>query len=267
MNLQNLKRTFKNQGYIKVNCIDLKKLETLKKSFAKMIEISLKKNLHLLVKEKNNSKKISYLLNEGMIKLEKKKHTYLSELYDQIVKSNKYYDLITDKKLTKILNYLLGRDCDENFYINSSSIRMDTPGVTPYIYGWHQDNKSNIKNSNFVQLWMPVFSNITKDLGGLHILEKSFLYDIKTTHNKVEIEKLKKKKILRASHDVKILDKKLNLKEKIICCDLGQAVIFNKKLMHKSGINTTKNKMRYVCNSFYHDIYNPKWKFKKLDHK
>ena len=60
-----------------------------------MVEVSLKKNLNLSVKEKNNSKKISYLLNEGMIKLEKQNHAYLSELYDQIVKSSKYYDFLT----------------------------------------------------------------------------------------------------------------------------------------------------------------------------
>lgn len=267
MNLNKLKNAFKKNGYVKINCIDKKKLVTLKYSFAKMIEISLKKNLNHSIKIKNKSKKINYLLNEGMILLEKKDHNHLSELYDQIVKSSNYYDLISDTKITTVLNCLLERSSDENFYINSSSIRMDTPGITPYVYGWHQDNKSNIKDSIFIQLWMPVFTDITKDLGGLHILEKSFMHDIKTTHTKVEVEKLRKKKILRASPDVKILNKGLKLKEKVICCNLGQAILFNKKLMHKSGINSTKKKMRYVCASFYHDINNPKWQFKKLDHK
>lgn len=267
MNLKKLKNLFNKDGFVKVNCINIKKLKSLKKNFAKMIEVSLKKNLNYKVKPKNGFNKIDYLLNEGMIKLEKKNHKYLSELYDQVVKSTDYYNLISDKKITKTLNYLLGRREDENLYTNSSSIRMDTPGISPYVYGWHQDDKSNIKKSEFVQVWMPVFTNINSDLGGLHILDKSFRFDIKTTHSKVEKEKLKKREILRASPDVKLLDEFRNLREKVIYCNLGQAIFFNKKLMHKSGINLTKNKMRYVCSTFYHDINNPKWEFRRLDHK
>ena len=51
---------------------------------------------------------------------------------------------------------------------------MDTPGINPYLYGWH-DNNSNIKNSNFIQMWMPVISDLTHKIGGLHIIEKSHL--------------------------------------------------------------------------------------------
>ena len=45
-----------------------------------------------------------------------------------------------------------------------------------------QDFKSNINKSKFIQLWLPATNDITKNLGGLSILEKSFKYDIKTTH-------------------------------------------------------------------------------------
>lgn len=267
MKIQAINKTFNEQGYVKVNCVNKGKLKILKENFSKMIEVSLKKNLNYSINIKNKLKKINYLLNEGMILLEKANHNYLSELYDQIVKSSNYYDLISDKNITTISNSLLRRKTNDNLYINSSSIRMDTPGITPYVYGWHQDNKSNIKNSNFVQVWMPVFSNISKNLGGLHILDKSFKYDIKTSHSAIEISKLKKKQILRASHKVKILSKNFKLKEKVISCNLGQAIFFNKKLMHKSGINKTKNRMRYVCSNFYHDINNSNWQFRKLEHK
>ena len=267
MNILNIKKNFENLGYVKIDCIDKKKLLILRRNFAHMIKVSLKKNLNYSVIIKNETKKINYYLNEGMILLEKSNHAFLSELYDQVVKSSNYYDIISDKKITKVINSLLGRKKNDNLYINSSSIRMDIPGITPYVYGWHQDNKSNIKDSNFIQVWMPVFSNISKELGGLHILEKSFKHDIITSHSKVEVSKLKKKQILRANYKVKLLNNKLNFKEKVIYCNLGQAVFFNKRLMHKSGINKTYKKMRYVCSNFYHDINNPKWQFRKLDHK
>ena len=37
--------------------------------------------------------------------------------------------------------------------------------------------------------------------------------------------------------------------------------------MHKSGLNLTKNKMRYVIACFFHNITNPNWKFKIMDQK
>ena len=88
--------------------------------------------------------------------------------------------------------------------MNSSSIRMDIPGLTKFVYGWHQDSKSNIKCSNFIQLWLPPFYNISQKLGGLHVLENSFNHDIRTTHTKIEIEKLKANLPLRASHNIRI---------------------------------------------------------------
>ena len=70
-NMQFLKENFKKHGYVKVNCIDKKKLLLLKKNFAKMIEVSLKKNLNYSVNIRNKSKKVEFLLNKGMIYLEK----------------------------------------------------------------------------------------------------------------------------------------------------------------------------------------------------
>ena len=259
---------FKKRGFVKIKCLDKIKLENLKNQFSKMIEISIKKNFPTKkIKFKSKNKKNDYLLNEGMIMLEKRDHKNLSLLYDQIVRSTSFYDIICDKKITSIINSLLGRSHNSNLYMNSSAIRMDIPGLTKFVYGWHQDSKSNIKNSNFIQLWLPPFYNINQKLGGLHILENSFKHDIKTSHTTIEIDKLKANLPLRASHNVKIFSKSHNFKEKILTCNLGEVIFFSKWLMHKSGINKSRNKMRYILSTFYHDIYNPKWKFISLDHK
>jgi len=78
---------------------------------------------------------------------------------------------------------------------------------------------------------------------------------------------LEKNLSLRADYGVKLILHKDKFKEKIITYNLGEVVFFNKWLMYKSGINRTKDKMRYVLGSFYHDIHNPDWKFVSLDHK
>ena len=45
MKIQAINKTFNEQGYVKVNCVNKGKLKILKENFSKMIEVSLKKNL------------------------------------------------------------------------------------------------------------------------------------------------------------------------------------------------------------------------------
>ena len=78
MNILNIKKNFENLGYVKIDCIDKKKLLILRRNFAHMIKVSLKKNLNYSVIIKNETKKINYYLNEGMILLEKSNHAFLS---------------------------------------------------------------------------------------------------------------------------------------------------------------------------------------------
>ena len=99
---------FKKFGFIKIKCLDKRKLKNLKNQFSKMIEISIKKNFPAkTMKFKSKNKKIDYLLNEGMIMLEKLDHKNLSLLYDQIVRSTSFYNIICDKKIKHLyFNYL-----------------------------------------------------------------------------------------------------------------------------------------------------------------
>ena len=169
--------------------------------------------------------------------------------------------------MTEIVNQLLGNKKLRNLYINSNSVRMDVPKSKKFMYGWHQDFKSNINNSKFIQLWLPATDNITKRLGGLNILETSFNYDLKTTHTAEEIRRLKSNLPLRANYNTKLLERKNYFKKKNLTCKFGEGILFNSKLMHKCGLNESKNMMRYIITCFYHDILNPNWEFKLLDHK
>ena len=159
---QNLKK-FKKNGYIKLKCVDKKKLLNLRIDFAKMIEISFRK---VFPKKKinitNPIKRINFFLNDAVILLEKENHKNLSSLLDQISRCTSFYQVITDKKITMVVNALLNRNKNQNLYINSNTIRMDIPGITKFVYGWHQDHTSNIKDSNFVQMWLPPFGDNNK---------------------------------------------------------------------------------------------------------
>lgn len=255
---------FKENGYLKIN-INKSKFLLFKKYLADLIEKYYKKYVGKKIPKKN---RVNFLINRGLIELDKKDHKYLVEIYNQIPTSTIFFNIINDEKLIKTINHLMKRESKANLLINSHSLRMDIPGITPFVYGWHQDSKSNLPNSKFIQAWMPAVTDITSELGGLYILEKSFKYNnIKTTHNIIEKKRLAKGKPIRASHDVKLLNFKNFFKEKILSAKLGSVILFNNKLMHKSGVNKSKNKMRYVINCFYHDLSNPKMKYLDLNQK
>ena len=175
--------------------------------------------------------------------------------------------MISNEHLVSIINKLLDNPKQRNLYINSNSVRMDRPGLNKFMYGWHQDYKSNIEGSKFLQLWMPIIGDIDKKIGGLHVMEGSFKYDIRTTHTKIENKRKKINAPIRASYKTKILDLPQKFKETHLTCKFGEGIIFNSMLMHKSGLNKSRNKMRYAMTCFYHDILNPSWSFKVLDHK
>jgi len=272
---QDLKK-FKKDGYIKLKCVDKRKLLNLRNDFVNMVEVNFRKTFpEKKINITNQTKRINFLLNDALILLEKKNHKNLSDLFDQIARCTSFYQVISDKKITSVVNALLNRDKNKNLYINCNTIRMDIPGLTKFVYGWHQDHTSNIANSNFIQMWLPPFGDNNKNLGPLHVLKDSFKYTINTTHSNVENLHHKKyiplnmQKVnhLRASFNTKLLERKNQFKEKLLTCKWGEVIFFNKQLMHKTGVNKTKNKMRYILGCFYHDILSPYWRFMSYDHK
>ena len=200
-----------------------------------------------------------------MIYLEKKNHKYLSKIYDVIAKTTSFLNLICDKKILDTINILLNRKKNSNLYINANGIRMDMPNDKEFYYGWHRDNNTNIKGSNFLQLWMPVISNISKQIGGLRVLEKSHKANLKTSETKNEQKLQSQKAPMRTNYDAIVFGKE-NFKERYIALNLGQCIIFKNSLIHKGGLNRS-NKVRYAANAFYHNTYLLDNKFVNLDFK
>ena len=266
MNLKKLKKNFDKNGFIKIDLIDKKKIIYFKNCLSKIIInkiFNIDKNYYN--KYKNNVDKI---LNQGMIFLDKMNHNHLVEIYNQVPKSNFFYSISGDKKLNNIVSYLLtGKKYPYSpLHFNSDTMRMDIPGITPYLYGWHRDNNSNIVNSNFIQMWMPIVSNITKIIGGLNIIEKSHLLNLETSHTSEEQKRLKKNLPIRAKFNSKI-KLKGDFKKKVLLANLGEVILFKSSLLHKSCVNKSKTKMRYVLNTFYHDMSYKNWKYKDLEQK
>jgi len=244
---------FNKNGYLIFNFICKKKLNQVKNDLFLMVLKSLKDNApEFLEKNKKKLKIKNFILHEGMIYLEKKDHKFLTKIYDIIANTTSFLNLICNKKIVETINILLKRKKNSNLYINSNSIRMDMPNDKRFYYGWHRDNNTNIKGSDFLQLWMPVVSNSSPKVGGLKILEKSHLSNLTTSETENEKKFQKNKLPMRTDYDA-IVHGKEKFQEKHITLNLGQCLIFKNSLMHKGMLNTSAKKVRYAANSFYHN--------------
>lgn len=253
--------TFEKNGFIKLRLFSKNDLQKLKFSLATLINNSYIRNK---ISFNHSYENLDNTINKGMINLERINHKYLSEIYDTMSKSVNFINLITNKKVLKLVRYLLNIDGDKNILINSTTIRMDLPGISKFSYGWHKDENTNIPGSNFVQLWAPLFNNVNKTNGALEVALKSHLEDVKT--NKISSEKKKLGKINRSSYsDTKIINDKF--KKKHIDLKVGEVLIFKKNLIHRSGIVKNYKLMRYACTCFYHDINKVDFNYLKIDQK
>ncbi|PPR48337.1 MAG: hypothetical protein CFH18_00089 [Alphaproteobacteria bacterium MarineAlpha5_Bin8] len=256
---------FDKAGYFKIRVLPKKITNQFYDEFAKSIRLIIEREFPNLDSNINiNSKE--WLVNKGMLFLDKKNHKFLVEIYDQIPRTNIFYNIINYEKIIKIVNCLLKRNSQNNLYINPATLRMDIPKKFEYSYGWHRDNNSNIPNSNFIQLWCPLINDINKKIGGLNVLNGSHKYNLNTSSTKIEKNKLKKGMVVRPSLKTKVFKSK-DFKEEIITAKVGEIVFFNNSLMHKSGLNFSNEKIRYVLAAFYHDTTNKEWNFFYQNHK
>ena len=137
---------FNKNGFIKFKMKKIKLLNNLRSQLIKQILSSIEKHIPQIIKNKKITDE--FVLNKGMIMLEKKNHEFLVEIYNSISRSTAFFSLMTNEEFTKKVNQLLKNKSDNNLFINSNTVRMDIPGKNRFMYGWHQDSKSNIKGSN-----------------------------------------------------------------------------------------------------------------------
>ena len=261
---KNLKKKFHSKGYFKIKILPKNIINQFNNELAKSIKLIIERKLKYKKKYRTNNK--SWLVNDGLITLDKEDHKLFVEIYDQIPRSHIFFNIINHHKIINIVNELLERPKHNNLYINPASLRMDVPKNYKFSYGWHRDNNSNIPNSKFIQIWCPLINNIDLKLGGLHILNESHKYNLNTTSSKLEKELLSLNKTVRPKLNTKV-HLKDSFQEEIITAKIGEVVFFNSALMHKSGLNKTKNKIRYVLAAFYHDTTNKEWDFFYRNHK
>ncbi len=203
-----------------------------------------------------NAKKYSKLsklninndLDNLLYELRKKNKKNFGLLYDSMqTLGNLYQVFTTDKILKNVSNILKVKKNLITF--TEPALRLDGPNDKRNSLGWHQDSsycRQNLDGGNGLVLWLPV-RKLSKEMGRLQFLKKS---------HKIGSLNIKKKRKNKYSSQQRLIPEKfLELENKIMEADLklGDVLVMNLDLVHRSGINFSK-KFRISIIGRYHNM-------------
>jgi len=228
----------------------------IKNFYSKKLIYKIKKNIFEISKEiykKYNSNFLKKNFNPNnfdyfVLKARKERNNEVtSAVYDACKKLSGFYEIISDKKLNKIAEKLIGSR-RLGILPGGFGIRIDYPKDRYWKARLHQDYTSQLGSPNGIVCYTPL-GNLTQRKGPVILYTKSHKRGVFNT--KVDLSGLKKKKTYDPYY-IKISKKNLkkykikylNLKE----TDLG---IFHFLLLHESGFNSS-NKIRW---SMVHRIF------------
>ena len=249
------KKSFTENGFIILDNF-FSKIELLefKNMIIYLIKINLKKvakkDSKIIVKDFEGKE-----LDEGIIKLEEIDHQYVANIYDTIFQTPQFLRISAKKEITDCINQLLGREENSPTYNDQNRCRIDPPlDPNQRTCGWHQEVFYYVPKSDFVQTWAPLIHNATKENGAIEVCPAS--------HKKG----IAKQSSLEGDELYKFIVDESVIKEynpTIVELKVGQLLIFNSKLIHKSGKNTSKQ-VRYSLVGINHNLDNEYFEPPKL---
>ncbi|QWE10876.1 phytanoyl-CoA dioxygenase family protein [Polynucleobacter sp. es-EL-1] len=158
-----------------------------------------------------------------------------SKVFDALIKLPVANRFFYSERLESIAKFLL----DTDFVLSAPSqmnIRADHPGESKFLYPWHDDWSYNGSSVNSLIYWIPL-QDVDNENGCLHIIPASHLHprnvytnmNALTSGNSADYFKIKDiEEIIRILPEIRVPLK------------LRQGVVFHSKLLHKSGVNSSK---------------------------
>jgi hypothetical protein len=174
--------------------------------------------------------RIDFLL-EALFRLERKDHEYIRGLHDALRDCPALLRILSLRRICDAVNALLGRPSGAALFPRPHSVRMDFPADKAFVLDWHQEVHYSPKDANLIQLWAPAVTDITVANGALRVLPGSHLGGIAKTIDTVP-EFGHAQYTVEPSHVAQY-------SERIFELNRGSVLLFDKRLIHKSGKNTS----------------------------
>lgn len=233
MNISNY-NFFHEHGYIIVDAINAQDLNAFQASLSNTISIYLKKNsLPQLTpaKQFNFKEQCDY----GLSILRSINPDYSLAIQAVISRTPEFYKLCSNKIIMNTARNLLTLAKNSSLYLTNNGIIFTNPNDSNnhrscnIELDWHKDTFFTIPKSRFVQIWVPLLHDASPEIGTLQVCPGSHLAGIG-----------KQKMHMSVQYDHRFTMDKQEISQYVpqeLQVRLGQALIFDGRLIHRSGKN------------------------------
>lgn len=174
-------------------------------------------------------------------------------VYDLSKKINSLYQIAVLPKVQTLIKKIMGTNASA-ILDKGMGVRIDYPGDKYYKARLHTDYHSQLGSQNGLVMYVPIHK-IIKKMGPVILFSKSHLSGVHDCM--VDLEKVKKG-LTNDPYFIEITKKKLNTyKKKNLYINEGDIALFNMNLLHESGNNITKDKIRWSLIVRYFDLNCP----------
>ena len=235
---------FRRNGFLILrNVLDVKIIDKLLDFVFHIILLEAKS----LIKDKQYSK--NEILNDILIKTKQTNPSSSSWIYQTINTSYALIEFFVSINIENMAMQLLGIKDKNNLGTVSPSFRFDIPDDLNNVRTWHQDSNyflENEKGINHLVAWIPI-NYAYADNGSVIIAPK--------THKSGRLRSNYVKNYGFKSEQY-VCDKSLyeNVEKRKIDAKPGDIAFINMDLSHSSGVNITKNSVRYTAQIRFNTI-------------
>ena len=237
--IEKTQKKLKSDGYV-----------IIKNFFFKTEELNnFKKFLFRFIKFGLNNKKSKIINIDKSLSLEFKKNAKISAFLNDNINLSPYLNpLFTSKKLISFLSKILNIKKDQIIF-NNQRFRIQIPGNDEIAnLTWHQDIAYNtIKNTKSIVAWISL-GDISENMGPIIFKKGS---------HKLGVQKQIKFKKSNGGTSIKVdLNNKnlKDLKDVTLKTLSGDLILIDMKTIHSSGLNKTKDKVKYSAQARYHVV-------------
>ena len=172
-----------------------------------------------------------------LLSLEEINHKYISDLYGEIKTFKIIKNFEKNLKVKKILNSFF----NEKFFNLTKAVRLDLSNNQDWNLDWHQENSYVGKKNKFIFLWFPLLNKNDSTTGGLEIYNKFTSKPYSFYSKKIKNSQTQK---------VPKFKLKKNYSKEVIL-NIGDLLVFDKYLFHRSAVNKSYKAKLSCVMSFY----------------
>jgi ectoine hydroxylase-related dioxygenase (phytanoyl-CoA dioxygenase family) len=190
------------------------------------------------------SENLQQTLDQGVTYLAKHHRDAFDEFLDRFSGTLAFNRLLCASALEVEINRCLARQTNKALVGHLNKLRVLMPATEVGKLGWHREIFQTVPRSRFVQIWAPLFRPSTSQNGALQVLDAS---------HSIELRKPAWKQNRNGVSAVSYEDSDFRgLNVTSVELELGQAILFDGFLVHRSGTNISPFP-RYSVVGLYHD--------------